>query len=181
MGALDSSYALWITPGDTTRGPFERLIGALSQRYQGPVFSPHITIASGLPSLGLARQLARECKLEILDHRLARLSFVFEDVGGFAEEPFRVLFLKPPRLHWLLLAEARTRKRGGAEVTEYLPHLSLFYGRLSLRQRRAATLAVEAARPLPFKAEKVEVWQVTAKLDQVPSWRSVEEIPIFDG
>jgi hypothetical protein len=172
-------YALWVTPDDRAGPPLRALIETFAGRYGGPAFPPHITLSSQLSDLGLARRLAHECRLEIQEHRLARTTSVFEGLGGFVDQPFRALFLHPARLHWLLLAEARARRGSGSTVLEYLPHLSLFYGRLTSRQRRAAALAVDAERPLVFRPAAVEIWSVAAELDQVPLWNCVEAIPLW--
>lgn len=173
-------FALWMVPDAATRPPLARLIDAFAARYGGPRFAPHVTLAAGIADEALARTLAREGRLEIEQHPPARQSFVLGEVG-FAEEPFRALFLKAPRQDWLLLAEARVRKRGGLERADYLPHVSLFYGWLTDGQRRAASAAAKDAGPFTFKAHAIEIWQTVESVTDVASWRLVEALPLFDG
>jgi 2'-5' RNA ligase len=168
---MSTAIAYWLTPTEPTRGFFEKLIVDLAQRYDAPVFEPHVTIYVGSDRAEAADQILSQAaigcepiRLEVLDVRHS---------GLFTKTLFVQLALnaKLQRLSKLIRGASQTPSDYQME-----PHVSLLYRRMSLAARRElarsirlpfsevvfdSICAVRCASPTRNRAE-VEAWRVIA-------------------
>jgi Cyclic phosphodiesterase-like protein len=147
--------ALWLMPDGPSSERLTALVSALAARLGTPVFVPHVTVIHGL-----AREESEiVARAESLARRLASRPVDLGPVEG-RDEYFRCLYLRAEPAEWFLAAHARAAQAFDLSPDpEYLPHLSLVYGRLAEieKERIASSLAAEL--PISIELSAIEVWR----------------------
>ena len=138
-----TSYSLWLLPSLAVRGALAQAIHDLSRRLSTPTFEPHITLAAP----------AQAAEAEIVAHaerfaaNLASVPIRFDGIGH-TEAYFRCLFLRAEKSAVLLAAHRQAcAELGRPPEADYMPHLSLVYGRLDTGAK--LKLIEEIGRRLP--------------------------------
>ena len=132
--------AYWLTPSDSARSFFQRIINDLVRRYDAPVFEPHVTIHVGADRADAAknalRNAARECKLT----GLTPLGIDQSDE-----------FIKTLFVQFAMSAELRKISNVIREAAndsaqyELKPHLSLLYKKMETAARRELAASINVA------------------------------------
>ena len=168
---MSTAIAYWLTPTEPTRGFFKKLIVDLAQRYDAPVFEPHVTFYVGPDRAEVADQILSQAAIGCEPIRLEVLDV--HHSGQFTKTLFVQLALnaKLQRLSKLIRGASQTPSDYQLE-----PHVSLLYRRMSLAARREmarsirlpfsevvfdSICAVRCASPTRNRAE-VEAWRVIA-------------------
>ena len=118
-------YSIWLMPDNIATERFQKVIASLSETHQSPIFTPHITLLSGMQEVNDLHFY----KISVL----AALTQVFDVLVGEWSSTnlyFRALFLhtKPSELLNKLQSEVAAIF---SEVEyEFNPHLSLLYADL---------------------------------------------------
>jgi 2'-5' RNA ligase len=164
----------WLIPAENEKRQLAALIRDLAQRYDAPVFEPHVTLYTRDDSEEDARRLLARMSAE----RAVELS-----VGGIA---YSDKFTKTLFVQFEKNADAQRLSDGFGESShsarqyDFDPHLSLLYADISdatkAREARATRLplqrvvfdslaAIDFPRPIKSRAD-VEAWRTiaTAKL-----------------
>jgi hypothetical protein len=134
MGRVRLAY--WLVPEVSARSSIEKIIKILAKSFDGPVFTPHLT----LPAHAIKKF---DSKLKL---RCLKLDF--------SDEFKRTCFVTLESHKNLNLS---------------LPHLSLFYGKLSKQQRKTIATNLSFAPNIIFN----ELWMVEIG-DEIKSSRDVE-------
>ena len=121
-------FSLWLMPGGHARYDLQKLITDLSVQYATPKFEPHVTL---IGELAISEKEA-VTKTQQLAKLLRPFTIALREVA-YLNEYFRCVFIKAEKTPDLLNANLKA-----CEVFEqrsdknYMPHLSLVYGDLTL-------------------------------------------------
>ena len=144
-------YAIWILPHTDKDKELAQLIIKLSQEHDGPCFSPHITLLSGLQ--GNEKELI--IKTSELAAKLTTLS-VKTDVVETQDSYYKSLYLKI--IETKLLLESRRQAESlfhPQPVDEFMPHLSLLYGNQSEQVKRQIIASLKDKTRLDLLMDRV--------------------------
>jgi len=164
--------AYWLIPAEPMHSFFRRIVNDLAQRYDAPVFEPHLTVHVGANSpvkaeraLPKAASGCKPIKLEALeiDH---------------SNEFIKTLFLQVAANKQLQQLNQRIRD-AAQDSSDYAlnPHLSLLYKTISMQDRRLLTHSIE----IPFSEvifdslKAVRCISPTQSRADVEEWRVVAE------
>lgn len=162
--------AYWLIPSEPAHGCFQSVINDLAQRYNAPVFNPHVTVHVGpkcADAVDAVSKAARGCE---------RIALQALEVNGSSEfiKTLFVQFALTPQLQQLN-QNIRTATQDSSDY-QLNPHLSLLYKRMPIRDRRLLThsitvpfsevffdtlKAVRCISPTQSRAD-VEAWCVVA-------------------
>lgn len=121
------SFSIWLMPEESLKNQLSRIINALSEKYGGPTFEPHVTLVSGF--LGKERILLKKAKA--LSNKIKPFEVIFDKVT-YLNEFFRSIFLEVKLTDVLQNAKELACKEFDDYRTDYLPHMSLAYGNYNL-------------------------------------------------
>jgi Cyclic phosphodiesterase-like protein len=163
--------SLWLMPDDASAQRLSALVSSLAARLGTPVFPPHVTLLHGLARdeqtiVGLAAGLAEH---------LAGQAVSLGPVEAQSEF-FRSLYLRVEPAASLRSAHARAAQAFGVPPdSEYLPHLSLVYGRLDTAEKDRIAASVVSDVPATIELTSVEVWRTEGPVGE---WRLRRRFPI---
>lgn len=166
--------AYWLIPGQATRNYFQTVINDLAQRYDAPVFEPHVTVHVGANCRDavdeVLSKVAQSCEPIVL--RPLEVS----NSSEFTKTLFVRFSVSPDLQHFNEITRGKAKDSSNYQLD---PHLSLLYKRMSVRQRCSLTdsikcpftevrfdslTAVQCISPTRSRAD-VEAWRVVAKED----------------
>ena len=167
-------YHLWLVPAGEAMHRLQDVIGSLAEAYDGPVFTPHITLLSGLSA-----------DEESLTRTLRNLT------AGL--EPFHVTLTAPEagttffQCIYMRVAESaslsQTRDAAGEAFAlpseGYMPHLSLYYGDVSTERRATILEAVPARAKCSFPIESICL--IRADSERPVDWHSIDQSLLGGG
>ncbi|MBM3532115.1 MAG: hypothetical protein FJX60_03640 [Alphaproteobacteria bacterium] len=156
-------YSIWLMPELAWEREFTAIVDDLAERFSTPRFTPHLTIIGGRPfdSADLARRVAPVA---------AGMAAIEAPVLGIAigDSFFRSFYALFPAEGPLRELKRRIDLAVlGAEVDEFMPHVSLLYGPVAPRAK------AEAAVPL-----RVRLTDRRVRFERVEIVRSGDEVPI---
>lgn len=163
--------SFWLIPTHETRSWLTRDIERLAERYNAPVFEPHLTVHAG-PLHGVASPASV----------LGETAFEFDPITlravaiGHSPEFSKAVFLELQQDEALLDLAGKLRERLPSDYVLH-PHISLIYQHLSEAQRSEITKDLL----VPNQDMRFEVIQavkcpaVTETADDVRSWQLLEE------
>jgi Cyclic phosphodiesterase-like protein len=146
---------LWLMPDGPSSERLAALVSALASRLGTPAFVPHVTLLHGL---------AREegellARTEALSRQLAGQPVVLGPLQS-GDEYFRCLYFRAEPAEWFLAAHASAVHAFGVSPDpEYLPHLSLVYGRLHANEKERIASSLAAELPISIDLTAIEVWR----------------------
>jgi 2'-5' RNA ligase len=164
--------AYWLIPAEPARSHFQRLISDLAQRYNAPVFEPHVTIHVGANCTdavdGVLSKVAQRCE---------RIALQALEVSGSSE------FIKTLFVQFAAAARLRQLKQSiraaARDSSDYQlnPHLSLLYKRMSIQDRLLLMYSIEVPFPeVTFDSLKaVRCISPTQSRADVETWCVVAE------
>jgi 2'-5' RNA ligase len=167
--------AYWLIPAEPARSFFQSLINDLAQRYNAPVFEPHMTVHVGVNCTdtidGVLSEVAEDWE------RIALQALKVSGSSEFIKTLF-VQFAMNAQLHQLNQSiRAAARDSSDYQVN---PHLSLLYKRISIQDRRLLVRSIKVTfSEVTFDSLKaVRCVSPTQSRTDVEAWRVVAERPL---
>ncbi|HSB62293.1 MAG TPA: 2'-5' RNA ligase family protein [Vicinamibacteria bacterium] len=164
MDARVCGVSLWLVPEGSAAERLSALIGELAARHGTPRFAPHLTL---LPLVGGAED-------DVLE-RAARLAGELPPLEvrllgpESRDEYFRRLFARAEATPALREAHARAAARFGRPPDpDFLPHVSLLYGRLAAAEVEGLRSALVGRVEGRFAAAHLHAWLTEGR---VADWR----------
>ncbi len=161
-----ASYSLWLRPFGEVAIELKKHINKLSSQFNTPGFEPHVTLLGGLD--------AHETRLiqltDTLAHALAPFTIQLEETG-FGDQYFQSLFIRAKKSDPLISAHNLAIKMFGYEnAGEYIPHLSLLYGELSVKKKSKILNTMGRNFNLQFDVHNVLLIKTG---DRVDGWKKI--------
>ena len=173
-------YSLWLLPPPRERAAWRALIRRLADAFDAPAFEPHVTLLGGIA--GPRRQVlaaAREWAASIAPPTARPRGLAHLD------EYYRCVFVELEKTPELLAARRRAKTIFDRAGSDYMPHLSLLYGRFDAATKRRAIAAVADPFDTPFTLSSAALvamdvggtpadWEVTEVLPLAPRKRNAD-------
>ena len=142
---------LWLLPPASVQATFAGFIERLAQRFGTAGFIPHITLAGSL-DLPADETVRRTAELAArLDPVAIRLTGI-----GATDEYFRCLFMRAEHSAALLAThETACAQLARPPEKEFMPHLSLIYGKLSQDQKNHIIDEIGNRLDIAFIADRI--------------------------
>ena len=153
-----AGLSLWLALDEPAQARLDALIAELSSRLSGPRFRAHLTLLPRLDATE-AEALERAAALALRTPPLTLTLSRAVHTGAY----FRCLFLEAQRTPELLGAHQRSRRLFPGSPDDFLPHVSVAYGRLSAPVADPVARSLEQTLNLPLTAqgERLEVWSTS--------------------
>lgn len=163
-------YHLFLLPSEELCNTLQSTINVLAQKYDGPIFEPHVTLLARIPK-------DDEVKLLEKTQQLAGIMKPFEiELGevGFEDTYFRSLYLKAKANPALDEYHKKALELFGVEeVNTYAPHLSLFYGNISQAMKDEMVSSLSILTNKKFLVDKVYLYRTEG---EAQDWVRVSEV-----
>ena len=164
---IDVGYGLWLRCVEAIDARLSQVIRGFSQRFAGPCFPPHLTLASHFADRETALSAAVAAA-----NRLAGVRLRFESAET-TPAFYRALFLRAVDDPALSACQAELVPRTAQPEGDFLPHISLFYGELGENRGRALAEASTLV-PLVLSLGAIEVWRLRGSAEHWERCAAVE-------
>ncbi len=159
-------HALWLRPFGDAAFELKQRIKSLSEKYDTPLFEPHITLLSGL----------RRGKTELiqLTNTLAGSlqPFTVElTTKGYHDDFYQSYFVRVKKTDAFINAQETAEKLFGCTTdVDYFPHLSLMYGHVDDKEKRKL---VDTSGPLKNDSFPVHSMLLIRTEGDVQDWKKI--------
>lgn len=171
-----ATYSLWLEPTGDTAYKLQQRIKELSNKYDTPVFSPHVTLLGGLT--------ASKTELVPLTDTLASSVAPFDltlTKAGYLNTFYQSLFIHVEQnegLTYLHKNACRLFDCPEEYEKEYMPHLSLLYGDINQKQKEKILNNIGREFYIRFTAKKVVLMHTDGKPEQ---WKKIHTAMFKQG
>lgn len=162
----ENKYSLWLRPFGEVGFELKQQIKGLSKRYNSPMFYPHVTLLGDLT--------LHETKLiqltDTLAHSLAPFAIYLQKADG-RNRYFQSLFVRVQKSEPLMKAHHIAKELFDVdEEEEYFPHLSLMYGKQSLKEKKELLNVMGRSFNMQFDVHSVLLIKTDGKVSE---WEKV--------
>lgn len=161
-------YSLDLAPSGEVRKKLAKIISSLAKKYRGPIFKPHVTLIGEIE--------LDEKQMFSATEKLAKSLRPFKIILGAVDgedEYFRCLFVCAQKTRGLVEANNKARevfKR--KRDPKYMPHLSLFYGKLPQKTKEEITAKLGRKFDVTFEAKSIRLFLTEG---EPKDWRKLKE------
>ena len=159
-------YSLWMRPFGDTAFSLQQHIKKLSEKYDTPIFEPHITLLGGLER--------GETELTQLTDTLAGALDPFDVLltnAGYRERYYQSLFVHVKKSTELMEARRIAEKLFDVDSEEeFMPHLSLMYGDFGRDEKERILSRMGREFHIRFEVHSLLLIDTTGKPDQ---WKKI--------
>lgn len=162
MNQQDSNYAIWLRPSQSELDKLIKLISNLSHQYRTSPFPPHITLLSGFNSN--LKTINAEC--EKISQAQTSLKINLRSIE-YTEKYYMNLFILAEKEKQLLKLHNTLKVKLKPKLDEeYIPHISLLYGKLDEAKQQELQLQLADRFPKTVHCERIDVYNCTGKESQ---------------
>lgn len=168
---MKTKVSFWLIPSDEDKAFFQEIIDTLSQEYDAPTFTPHVTIYSG-------EYASDESPAELLETAIQGVeSFSLRvDQLLYTDEYTKTLFVQfhPNSLLSQISETLRSHSRTPSNFA-LNPHLSLIYKRMSEETKKnlAASLSVPKSEVFFDEVRAILASERVQEREDVESWKVI--------
>jgi len=167
----DDLYSLWLIPEDDAHNLYSEVIRKLSHTYHTSLFEPHITLLSSIT--GSKAELI--AKTEMLSRHLTRI-FVKPHGIKYLNEIYRSLFILITSNEELINANKLAKELFGLPLDEeFMPHLSLLYGNLPVKEKEKIKEKLDSKLLASFHVDNIVLFCTSNESDK---WYPVQSFPL---
>jgi len=167
----DTVYSIWLTTENGAQNRFADVIRKLSQTYHSKLFDPHITLTGGIT--GSEAELIT--KTEKLSRQLTRMTVKPQEIN-YLNEFHRSLFILVMPDEALINANKLAKQLFGLPLNEeFTPHLSLFYGKLPVKEKEKIKGKLDSKLLDSFYVNRIVLFCTCNKTNK---WYQVESFPL---
>ena len=167
-------YHLWLVPVGEALRRLQGVIERLAEAYDGPVFTPHVTLLSGLAAdeaslIETNRRLAAELEPFNLDLTVPEAGTTF----------FQCIYMRVAEHPLLSRARRAAGEAFALPADDYRPHLSLYYGDASSDHRASILAAVPTQASGSFTVHSIQL--IRADSERPADWHCIDQAPLGIG
>ena len=167
-------YHLWLVPVGDALGRLQGVVNRLAEAHDGPVFTPHVTLLSGLTAdeawlIETNGTLAAGLEPFDLDLTVPEAGTTF----------FQCIYMRVADNPLLSRARQAAGEAFGLPADNYMPHLSLYYGNASPGLRATILTAVPAQARGRFSVKSIRL--IRADSERPVDWHCIDEAPLGSG
>ena len=165
-----TGYHLFLEPEGKLREEVAAIIGSLATQFDGPLFSPHVTLLARIPD-------QEEAVLIEKTKQLTRSLTPFEVVLGtvdIEQAHFRALYLHVVSEEIKNACQRANELFSMQDEREYVPHMSLLYGNYAEAQKREVASMLEVPVDCSFVVNKLHLYKTDGEMS---NWVKIAEVP----
>lgn len=167
-----SGYHLFLEPSGRKREVLQDLIQQLAKKFDGPAFTAHVTLLSGI-SIENEEELMQKTAQLAADQSSFELSL---DGLGMEDRYFRALYLRARENEALTsLHEEATELFSIQNDEPYIPHLSLLYGNYPEAKKLDALDTIYIPEVISFTVDTISLYKTEGK---PKDWVKIQEFPL---
>ncbi len=171
VGHAAFGYHLWMVPVENPLRRLQGIIDHLAEVHDGPIFTPHVTLLSGLD--------ADEASLIETNRRLAAglEPFILNLTAPEAGTTFlQCVYMRVAENPSLSQARQAACQAFALPADNYMPHLSLYYGDASPERRATILAAVPAQAKTSFPVGSIQL--IRADSERPVDWHCIDHAPL---
>jgi 2'-5' RNA ligase len=170
--AEETVYSLWIRPHGNLAHTLQDRINEFSEAYNGPLFTPHLTLLGGLKS----NRSELISITDLLAHSLSTFPIKLTDVDT-GSDYFHCIFIKAKKSKELIHAHETAAKMFEVEsnAKSYEPHVSLLYGNLSVNEKERIVNKMGRAFDAEFTARHLLLVRTSGAPEQ---WEKIYSVDL---
>lgn len=152
-------YSLWLRPDQAQVNEIMNIISELSHRFNSTPFPPHITL---LPSISAdTATITKACENIIDQHSVFNIAL--EQIG-YTENYYRSLYILA-KLEQPLINIFKAAKHQLNHKTQeiFMPHVSLYYGKLNEKKQQALKEKLDEHCPKIFSCQRLDLYCTSNK------------------
>lgn len=162
-------HSVWLVPPEPVFGELSRVIKELAGRYDGPIFTPHLTLIGGGERDLSEFQKAAEASVRGLGEIT-----LHSDSVSFSTTYFQSVFMRIRSTAPLLELHTRLHKNLGLPQPLFMPHFSLLYGNYDMQTRE------KIAGEISMKSFSCTVKEliIIPESDNPDDWKPLVTVPL---
>ncbi len=165
-----TGYHLFLEPEGKLREEVATIIGSLATEFEGPMFSPHVTLLARIPD---EEEVVLIEKTKQLASSLSPFEVVLGTVG-MEQGYFRALYMHVESEEIKNVHHKANEIFSMQDEGEYVPHMSLLYGNYPEEQKQNTIASMSAPLGSSFLVDRLHLY----KTDGVASgWIEIAEVP----
>lgn len=167
MPVNNLKYSLWLRPTLTQIDEYGLIISQLAHKYDSVPFQPHITLLSGLS--GNLKRLKNSCAKIVSSTK--KFDITCNNIS-YTNEFFRNFFILVNLRDELdKLYETTLQEFAYTPEDDYMPHVSLYYGKLNIDTKKKLVAELEHKYPHVFKLERLDLFETSGNIAE---WNLLE-------
>ena len=173
-GPAAFGYYLWLMPAGEALHRLQGVVDRLAEAHSGPVFTPHVTLLSGLDAdenwlIETNRRLAARLAPLNLDLTVPEAGTTF----------FQCIYMRVADSPSLSQARQAAGEAFALPVDDYMPHLSLYYGDGSPGRRAFILKTVPSHAKCSFAVKSIQL--IRADSQKPSDWHCIDQAPLGGG
>lgn len=167
-------YAVWYEPTGEVYSYLKSLIIQLADKYNSPIFEPHITLLPGGTDLN-KKTVINILKKTISDANPFETKLTFYD---YLDDFFKCVFIRVDKTPSLMnFCSSIQIAFNGQPTTDFTPHLSVLYGQMANEEKAKLIDSLGKEYQQSSFLEKVDI--IEYKMGEPPeTWKKVISIPV---
>lgn len=166
------NYSLWLRPAQTQIDEFTEIISGLAHSYRTAPFPPHITLLSSIPTkLSIIKQICKKIvnQTQEFDIPLQKIDYT--------EAYYRNFFILADVTQELSKIYEKAKIELAYKTNEdFMPHLSLLYGKLDLKTKNKLKEKLEGTYPKKVNCQRLDIYNSAGN---VSDWFLIESYPFI--
>lgn len=161
-------YHLFLEPEGKLREEVTAIIGSLAAQFNGPMFSPHISLLARIPEEEVVVLIEKTKQLA------SSLSSFEVALGlvGMEQAYFRALYMHVESEEIKNVHQKANELFGMQDEGVYLPHMSLLYGNYSETQKQEVASALEVPSRSSFLVNRLHLYKTDG---ETSNWVKIAE------
>ena len=128
----NSFWSIWAMPTANQSVAIQKIIDELKERYDGPSFQPHLTLAGYVE--GSLERIKKKCSQ--LKDSVEPVSVPIAAKMNYTDSFFQSLFIEVEKERKLVQLSATIVELLGADTASFRPHISVYYGYLDTATKK---------------------------------------------
>lgn len=154
-----NNYSLWLRPSQSQIDELTKIISRLAHHNRGVLFPPHITL---LTSISASRNTITNICTQIIEQHSA-FDITLEEIA-YTDMYFRNLYILARLESSLISLYEDSKKRLNHTTNEvFIPHVSLFYGKLDVKKQQALKEELTNNYSKVFSCQRIDLYETTGK------------------
>lgn len=163
------TFSIWLEPTDNDSISLKSIIKNLAEKYNSPIFDPHVTIDSGIERISISRRLIENVQ------NISKISMISKNLQH-SKDIWKTLFIQLEHNSILQQTQNILRKRLCYSSTYNLdPHISLIYKKLDINKKREIILNTKIKSYYLF--DKISIIESS---NEVKHWKKILKFKLIN-
>lgn len=164
-----NKFSIWLISTDTVQDYLSSLVKLLANKFNGPIFEPHLTLLGDI-SINEKEVMSN---VELLVKKAKSLNLEFGEVS-FSTTYFQSVFVRIKASVDLMNLNLHGKKLFNINPNVFMPHISLYYSNDEMERRKLIANSINIKEKF-YKANKLILTYSTA---DPKGWKHLKEFNI---